>query len=301
MGTKKDFEEKIIGAFGVVGAKWLEGLDETVSYYTDKWELVSEGPVENLSYNYVLRVRDQANRPLILKLGVPNFDFANECRTLQFYDGASCVQVIKEDALNGAFLLDRIVPGNMLLDLEEKLAVKEFAKVWKRIRRPIQYIQDFPLIQDWFHAFDHYLLTYPKNNGPLLNKQVEQAKKLAYDILDKSQDLHLLHGDLHHQNILYSDKDGWTVIDPKGVIGDSYFDLISFLVNELLHQSSPREVLKRRVDILVKELNLDRERLLLTGYVMSTLYACWAVEDKTDWQEANQCAEWFQQFLFANK
>ena len=297
MSTKKEFEEKIIGAFGDEGAKWLEGLHETVSYYIHKWELVNEGPVENLSYNYVLRVRDLENRPLILKLGVPNYDFANECRTLQFYDGASCVRVIKEDAWNGAFLLDRLVPGNMLLDLDEELAVKEFAEVWKKTRRPIKSNSDFPLIQDWFRAFDRYLLTYPENNGPLPNEQVEKAKMLAHHILYQTGDLQLLHGDLHHQNILYSDKYGWMAIDPKGIIGDSYFDLISFLINELQHQTSPREVLQRRVDILVEELNLNRERLLLTGFVMSTLYACWGVEDKADWQEAKQCAKWFHQFI----
>ncbi len=291
------FEKKIIGAFGEDGANWLERLEEVVQHYLDKWNLVSEGPVENLSYNYVLFVKDKENTPLILKLGVPNFDFTNEYRTLKHYDGNGCVKVVKEDASKGAFLLERLEPGNMLFSLEEEQAVRTYAKVWKELRKPIRSTETFPPISNWFEAFNRYLSVIPKDNRPIPEKKIVLAKHIAQELLHNTEENQLLHGDLHHQNILYSKKHGWLAIDPKGVVGDCYFDFPSFLINELLSRAFPIEILTKRVDILVEELKLNREKLMKASFAMSILYACWAIEDKADWKEAYQCAIWFEKFL----
>jgi len=108
----------------------------------------------------------------------------------------------------------------------------------------------------------------------------------------------LLHGDLHHENILYCHDLGWTAIDPKGVSGDPYFDIASFLINHLHERESPNDLLRQRIDLISKELGLERERLLKASIAMSTLYAAWGIEDgDSEWENTYKCVKWMQELL----
>ncbi|WP_391122809.1 aminoglycoside phosphotransferase family protein [Psychrobacillus sp. L3] len=295
------FEKKIIGANGEVGKAWLDSLESLVHTYLDKWDLQSYGAVENLSYNYVLKVIDMSGNRAILKLGIPNYDFGNEIRTLRAYNGNGCVKIIKADSENGAMLLEHLQPGTMLTEVEEQLAVKTFAHVWTAIRRTVEENADHPSIADWMKAFDRYQDKYQTNEGPIPNHFVFLARTYFVEIANSSENNDLLHGDLHHENILYSTTDGWLAIDPKGVIGDNYFDFISFLTNQLFNKSNPRQLLEKRVTLLCEEMQLNKERLLKAAVAMSTLYTCWGIEDNDpEWENTYRCAQWFEGFIEGN-
>ncbi|TQR20609.1 aminoglycoside phosphotransferase family protein [Psychrobacillus vulpis] len=290
------FENKVTGAFGTIGREWLNELDITVQKYLDKWDLQSEGPVDNLSYNYVLKVNYENDNRAILKLGVPNYDFDNEIRTLHTYNGKGCVQVIKSEPECGAMLLEHLLPGTMLVEVEEMLAIKHFAKVWTQLRRQVEKNADHPSIKHWMRALDRYLEVYTNNEGPISTYNIQLAQTYFNEICNTSIGSELLHGDLHHENILFSDKYGWIAIDPKGVIGDPYFDFISFLTNQLFHKTNPKQLIEQRVIGLCEEMNLDKDRLLKSGFTMSILYACWGIEDNdSDWKKTYQCALWFEE------
>lgn len=292
------FEMKIIGAFGETGKAWLESLETLKLTYLNKWKLQSEGPVENLSYNYVLKVIDDKGKKAILKLGIPNYDFGNEVRTLQAYNGEGCAKIIKEDAENGAMLLERLLPGTMLIEVEEKLAVVYFAKVWTTIRRPVKKGADHPSIKHWMKALNRYQQKHLMNEGPIPTEFIRFAQACFDEITSSSNGSELLHGDLHHENILYSDTHGWIAIDPKGVVGDPYFDVVSFLTNQLFNKTNPKFLLKQRVKLLCEEMHLDEKRLLKAAIAMSTLYACWGIEDHDpDWKNTYQCARWFEELI----
>ncbi|MFF2752927.1 aminoglycoside phosphotransferase family protein [Psychrobacillus sp. NPDC058041] len=292
------FEMKIIGAFGEVGKEWLGTLETLVDTYLEKWNLQSEGAVENLSYNYVLKVVEENGKKGILKLGIANYDFENEIRTLLTYNGKGCVKIIKEDSKNGAMLLEHLQPGTMLTEVEEHLAVKHFSRVWNAIRRKVEENSNHPSVRNWMQAFDRYQEKFPSNDGPIPQHFVSLAKAYFYEIANSSNNDDLLHGDLHHENILYSNNYGWLAIDPKGVIGDTYFDFISFLTNQLFNKLDPRQLLEKRVNILCDEMQLNKERLLKAAVAMSTLYACWGIEDSDpEWDNSFKCAQWFEEFM----
>src|SRR4051794_19726735 len=121
------FKEKIINCFGTAGEAWLQSLEGNVSDIAEEWGLLVEKPVTNLSYNYVIHVVDQNNHPYILKMGLPGFDFANEIRTLQLYDGQGCARLVKADAEQGAMLLEKLQPGTMLSkETNETVVIQNF-------------------------------------------------------------------------------------------------------------------------------------------------------------------------------
>ncbi|WP_045518422.1 aminoglycoside phosphotransferase family protein [Neobacillus niacini] len=295
MNIPEEFQEKIINAFGFEGKAWLESLPQTVETYLQKWELTSEGPVENLSYNYILKVTDSCRTPLILKLGVPNFDTRNEMVTLQIYGGDGCAVLVKSDMEKGVMLLERLVPGRMLSAESDELVVLEnYIKVWKAIRRPVPEGTSTPFLTHWFEGLKRYRNA---GEGPISLEIVQLAEEFFQQVMETSEGPQLLHGDLHHENILYSEENGWMAIDPKGVTGDPYFDITSFLINQLDSKSDPKSTLKLRVDTISEQMGLDRQRLLKAAIALGTLYACWGVEDQADWETTYQCVKWFIEFL----
>jgi streptomycin 6-kinase len=266
-----------------------------VETYLQQWELKSEGPVDNLSYNFVIKVTDSHGTPLILKLGVPNFDTRNEMVTLQTYNGEGCAKLLKSDPENGVMLLERLVPGKMLsAESDEMVVLDNFIKVWKAIRRPVPEGTPTPSLTHWFEGLTRYRSA---GGGPISLEYVQLAEEFFQQVMETSEGLQLLHGDLHHENILYSEEKGWMAIDPKGVAGDPYFDVISFLINQLESKPDPKSTLKLRVDTISEQMGLDHERLLKAAIALGTLYACWGVEDLADWETTYQCVKWFIEFL----
>ena len=74
----------------------------------------------------------------------------------------------------------------------------------------------------------------------------------------------LLHGDLHHDNILSAERAPWLAIDPKGLVGEPAYETGAWLRNshpELLNSPHPARTLARRIDQLAAELNSERARI----------------------------------------
>lgn len=87
-------------------------------------------------------------------------------------------------------------------------------------------------------------------------------------------------------------------IDPKGVIGDPYFDVVSFLMNHLQEKKDPKRVLWKRVEVLSRGLSLERKRLLKAGLAMTALSAFWSMEEgDQSWKHTYQYTWWFHEWL----
>lgn len=62
---------------------------------------------------------------------------------------------------------------------------------------------------------------------------MHKARCIGEELFYKYDDRVLLHGDLHHDNIILNDKGTYCMIDPKGIIGPEIFDLPRFILNEM--------------------------------------------------------------------
>ena len=91
----------------------------------------------------------------------------------------------------------------------------------------------------------------------------------------------LLHGDLHHYNILEDARRGWLAIDPKGVLGERAFEAGAMLRNPLgeMRQFADAAIISRRTAILTELLGLDRQRILGWAFSQAVLSALWSIED----------------------
>lgn len=297
MKYSDSFVAKIEGAFGEEGKQWLNRLHLIIESYAKRWDLSIQKPVDNLSYNYVLNVVQQDGTPAILKIGVPNWDFSNEINTLATYNGIGSVKLLRFDHEDGIMLLEKISPGIMLFDLTEEEAIEQYIKVWSKLPRKPKSAQSLTEIITWFSAFDRYLMSDYAGEYPL-REIVLEAKNLTKEFTGASSELHLLHGDLHHENILFSDFHGWTAIDPKGVIGHLYLDFTSFIINHLPNHIDIKYTLYNRINRISKLLHLDKQKLIKACVVMAALSTCWAIEDKEpNWKQTYLYTDYFRSIL----
>lgn len=117
------------------------------------------------------------------------------------------------------------------------------------------------------------------------------GQELINDLLNKAKYPHeyLLHGDLHHENILHLIDNEWVSIDPKDVIGNIAYEIGAFMrnpVHELVAQPNLEQILVNRINKFSGLLSLDRQLLVKYSYLATLLGVIWSFEDKGDcWQD----------------
>jgi streptomycin 6-kinase len=92
----------------------------------------------------------------------------------------------------------------------------------------------------------------------------------------------VLHGDLHHFNILAATRQPWLAIDPKGVVGEAEYETGALLRNPVPDiRNHPRlgELLSRRISQLADELGFDKGRIRCWAIAQAVLSAWWTYED----------------------
>lgn len=117
------------------------------------------------------------------------------------------------------------------------------------------------------HGVDSYLL----DKGKSLIKELTK---------DSSTDL-ILHGDIHHDNILFA-KGEWVAIDPHGYVGPRAFEVGAMMTNPINAFPSERplkEVIRRRLDILKEELPFDADEILGWAFTYTLISASWSAGD----------------------
>jgi streptomycin 6-kinase len=113
-------------------------------------------------------------------------------------------------------------------------------------------------------------------------------------LLQSSGTTVLLHGDLHHYNILSAVRSPWLAIDPHGLVGEPTFETGAYFGNPfgLMARPNPERTIARRADIFADLLGLDRERVIAWGFAYQMLSAVWSAENNgTGWKGAVAVAE----------
>jgi streptomycin 6-kinase len=261
-----------------------------------RWELKLSAPFHSLSYNYVAPVVCADGNQAVLKVGVPHPELMTEIEALRVFDGRGCVRLLKSDPEQGALLLERLVPGAPLSDIpDNERSISIAIQVMKQLWRPTPDVQTFPTVEDWATGFQRLRSEFDGGCGPFPPQLVEAAETLFGELLISSPTPMLLHGDLHHGNILSAERQPWLALDPKGLIGEPAYEVGALLRNplpQLLEEINPREILSQRIDRFVEICGFDRQRLIGWGLAQAVLSGWWSYEDHGHgWEATIACAE----------
>jgi streptomycin 6-kinase len=297
----------VIHGLGDAGKAWLQALPTVATALAERWG-VTLGPPFLLSFNYVCRATRRDGTEAVLKIGPwPDGEIEREIEAVRLYDGDGMARLLEADVTQRAMLLERLRPGEMLLETaaqDDDAATRIGADLMRRLWRSAEKIPDpdrFKPLAEWFErAFERHRAFYG-GPGPFNAAVLERGEAVAQDLLATSPRTVLLHGDFHHYNVLSSERSSseraasergsWLAIDPKGMLGDPGYDMGPFLLNPHGPPKSAAQ-LWRRLDILADELGYDWERLRDWGVAHAVLSACWSAEDHGDgWQDAMTMAE----------
>ena len=292
----EEFWRRIAAVWGQRGEAWLDRLPDILAACEARWALSIKSPVLDLSYNFVAGAVTEDGTEAIVKIGVPDTELMREIDALRCYGGKCVVELLDADPALGALLLRRLVPGKPLSHLEDDERATEIAaKLMRELPIAEPPTHAFPTIGRWAQAFDRLRKRFAGQSGPLPPKMLAKAEVLLRDLQASSPREMLLHGDLHHDNIVSCGENGWLAVDPKGVIGDPAYEAARCQHNPIprfLTMDHPRRVAQRRAEIIASILQEDESRLLAWGFFDAVLAACWSIEDNSaDWQYFSACAE----------
>jgi streptomycin 6-kinase len=268
------------------GAAWLQNLPALIAACEQRWSIRVLPPFPNLSYNYAAPAIRADGSGAVLKLGVPNPELMSEIEALRLYDGHGIARLLEHDAAEGALLLERLQPGTTLVGMDDdEQATVIAAGVMRQLWRPVPSDHPFPTLERWTQALRNIRNMFDGGTGPLPERLVAMAQQLLRELLAAPTGKVLLHGDLHHDNILQAERQPWLAIDPTGIVGEPEYEVGALLHNplpKLLQMPQPGRVLARRIDILAEQLDFDRQRIAAWGVVNAVLSACWSAEDGSE-------------------
>jgi streptomycin 6-kinase len=286
------FKQNVLGAFPQ-GEAWLKSLPQLLRDCEERWR-VTLGPPFELSFNYVAAGIDASGHPIVFKAGVPGPTLLSEIQALAHYDGEGAARLLEFDIERGVLLMERLMPGHSLATLSDagndEEATRIAARVMRHLWQPLPPDHSFATVEQWASGLKRLRRHFAGGTGPFPNRLVKRAERLFDELLGSASSPVLLHGDLHHSNIVKSQNE-WKAIDPKGVAGEPSYDICALMLNPTSRHSSDRQLQLRRLEVLKEELGLNSQRMLGYAIAHAVLSAWWSFEDSaTDWQSAIACA-----------
>jgi streptomycin 6-kinase len=294
---------------------WLAALPGRLAELGQRWQVAIGPHFPNLSYNYVAPATRADGQRCVVKLSRHIGDTANEIAALRVWAGRGAAQLLEADQAIGALLVERLEPGTMLSEvawLDDDRATTIAAEMLRQLWRPAPAVRDssvatpcasatgaLPASADApggaLRSLASYTAAYDRNRAALSAGKdsfpaalFQCADALRAELLDSTVRPVVLHGDLHHFNVLRAGRAEWLAIDPHGLAGDRCFDVCQFLRNPI--RVSPAAN-RRRLDIFCAALGLDRPRVNDWCFVHAMLNACWSFEDGEPWAPSVAYAE----------
>ena len=208
------------------GRAWLDRLPALLAACERQWGLNIGVRFPSQSPHYVAPALRADGEALVVKVCAPTGEFVQEAEALRLFAGRGTVQLLSCDPSNEVLLLERLQPGTPLsCAADDEQATSIAATVMRQLWQPVLQGHPFPSVFDWGAGFAHLRQHYGGGSGPFPPALLEEAETLFTELSTSMAEPVLLHGDLHHDNILAAEREPWLAIDPKGLIGEPAYEM----------------------------------------------------------------------------
>lgn len=252
--------------------------------YLERWELTPDGDPIVTPNSRLLPVRwDGA--PAMLKIAVSDEERLGSI-LMVWWDGKGAAQVLAHG--ENAILMERAEPGPSLShiahDNRDDVASRTMCAVLAQLHLP----RDRPPpalvpLTEWFDALGPAVEVY----GGILSV----AARTASNLLATQREIVVLHGDMHHENVLRFGTRGWLAIDPKGLVGERGFDYANIFCNPDNEIATMPGRLARQARVVAEAAGLERTRLLAWVLAWAGLSAAFSFQDGASPDNALKVAE----------
>jgi streptomycin 6-kinase len=240
--------------------------------YLARWDLTPDGDPIATYASRLLPVR-QHGAPAMLKVAVhPEEKFGG--LVMAWWHGHGAARVLAHDG--DAILMERATGTTSLADLARhgrddeatRIMCAAVAKLHAPRANPPEGL--IPLAR-WFGDLE----AAAAQQGGMLRLAAATAREL----LSAPRDVVVLHGDIHHGNILDFGSRGWLAIDPKGLIGERGFDYANIFCNPDHATATAPGRMARQVEVVAAAAELEPRRLLQWIVAWAGLSAAFSLQD----------------------
>ncbi len=253
-------------------------MDRSLKAYIpwlEAWNLTPDGEPFETEYigSLMLPVR-QGTRSCMLKIASAPEEIRGSA-LLTWWNGDGAAEVLAHSG--SAILLERAVSLNSLAEMsrrgDDDKSLSILCRTLTALHSPrnVSPPPNLTRLAVWFQE-----LTRLASADPLLAR----GSAVADDLLASPRDEVVLHGDMHHENVLCFGDRGWLAIDPKGLIGERGYDYANIFRNPDQKTALASGRFDARLEQVSVEAHLDPDRLLRWIITHAALSSAWSVEDR---------------------
>jgi streptomycin 6-kinase len=242
------------------------------SDYIERWALTPDGDPFTTNSSRLLPVR-WGGLPAMLKIAVLEEEKLGGL-LMNWWNGHGAARVLAH--AENAILMDRAENAASLADFARDRRDDEASRIICAVLARLHAPRDRPPpalvpLRNWFESL-----------GPTAEARggiLRVAATTASNLLATQREIVALHGDMHHSNVLNFGSRGWLAIDPKGLIGERYFDYANLFCNPDDETATMPGRLARQVRVVAEAAHLERSRLLAWVVAWAGLSAAFLLED----------------------
>jgi streptomycin 6-kinase len=124
-------------------------------------------------------------------------------------------------------------------------------------------------LTEWFRE----LQPVARHHGGIFGESLRASQAL----LSTPRDTVILHGDLHHGNVLDAGVRGWLAIDPKGLVGERGFEFANVFCNPDKEIATTLGRFAMQSTVVAEAAHIKRARLLQWILAYAGLSAAWSL------------------------
>lgn len=257
-------------------------MSEILQPWIDRWALTPDGVAFSTPYtkSWLQPVRRAGMAAMLKVAGEP--EEVRGAAVLSWWAGRGAAPVLEHEG--PALLMERAQGGRSLLEM----SVHDDDETTAILCSGLEALHSAPgappagttvPLRAWFAA----LAPVAQAQGGLYAQAHATAEALFADPLDER----VLHGDMHHENLLDFGPRGWLAIDPKGLVGERGYDFANIFCNPDKSENGPQLAtqpgrLARRTAIAAERSGIPQRRLLQWVLAYAGLSAAWIFGDGDD-------------------
>ena len=284
--------------------------------YANQWQLTNIEFMETNTVNLLFACDSALYGACVLKVCIPGLETTTEINCLRAYDGkgrrcsdgnwASSVtknaneasrfgsssthlqaeqpycRLLAYNLQDNILLLQRVIPGSQMWEVADyKDRARHMAHLGKDLHIPWDGQTPYPTYLSWMERI-HDTLSAMGNMDDMLF-YLNKAMAVYAELKTRHTQNCLLHGDLHHENMLLNAQGSYTIIDPKGVVDAPVMETARFLNNEI--PCEPGRILEM-VAIMSPIIGICEKDMLCSLFVDTALSTCWSMEEHFPTQAA---------------
>ena len=252
--------------------------------YLHRWQLTPDGDPIITPTSRLLPVRS-GDEPAMLKIAGVDEEKSGG-RLMRWWNGQGAARVLLHD--DRALLMERAGGTFSLAALARSGRDDEASRIICATVATLHVPRSRPppgltALKRWFAPLEP---AADAHGGTL-----RLAATTAAGLLATPRDATVLHGDIHHGNILDFGARGWLAVDPKGLVGERCFDYANIFCNPDHAIAVTPGRLARQVDVVAGAAGLERGRLLDWVIAWAGLSAAFLLQDGQPPESALKVAE----------